>query len=351
MLSSSSASNETGSSLMFTCEPCTSVHETKSILMTDCTSPGATLEQLPVLPGFWRQSSHSRHVRSCIFAGNVSCVGGTNLSQQCAPGYRGPLCNLCEAGYHGGRGLTCQLCKGDPAASIGGVLGISCSVILVFALLLARFKQSAATLFMDVLDNAAHDLHGNVDGHDELGFDTVMSAINSAVTDDLKERFDSLADDDSVDDDNADKDSADDEHDTNGLSDTRVPRWEGAGAQGSPSSRESNHDLDIEELGDTATPPPSPPAALRRHASIKDLEKSRTQALAALKAKSRTNIAHDEGFPTLRGKASSAFFHQVKRVAYLVRIYEMVSSVGVKVRIIISFVQVISKVNVVVSAT
>ena len=103
----------------YSCEACSSVHETKSVAMTDCSSPGATLERMPLQPGYWRQSESARFVRSCVFPGNASCVGGDNVSAQCAEGYRGPLCNLCDDDYYGGRGVACQRCEGDPGIAIG----------------------------------------------------------------------------------------------------------------------------------------------------------------------------------------------------------------------------------------
>eukprot|EP00966_Prymnesium_polylepis_P151097 3490821-Prymnesium_polylepis.1 len=67
------------------CQLCTDVHETATIEMTNCTAPGATLSTLPLLPGYWRQSSTSMIVRACNVeefclggdkAGDASCLEG-----------------------------------------------------------------------------------------------------------------------------------------------------------------------------------------------------------------------------------------------------------------------------------
>eukprot|EP00966_Prymnesium_polylepis_P009642 222499-Prymnesium_polylepis.1 len=60
--------------------------------MTNCSAAGATLDRLPLLPGFWRQSATSMTVRACD--DENSCAGGEEAGDaSCAGGHRGPLCD------------------------------------------------------------------------------------------------------------------------------------------------------------------------------------------------------------------------------------------------------------------
>ena len=88
--------------------------------MTDCSAPGANLERLHVLPSFWRQSTSSRYIRACpmLGDGSTACLGGPNISDQCALGHAGPLCDLCEVGYYGGKGTPCVECGETDEADI-----------------------------------------------------------------------------------------------------------------------------------------------------------------------------------------------------------------------------------------
>jgi hypothetical protein len=86
------------------CRPCSDVHETKTIDMTNCTAAGATLDRIPVLPGFWRQRANSTIVRACDK--KRFCSGGDRPGDaSCAQGHRGPMCdrrwchsNMCACG-------------------------------------------------------------------------------------------------------------------------------------------------------------------------------------------------------------------------------------------------------------
>ena len=69
----------------FQCQQCDDLHETKAISMTNCTEAGVTIERIPVLAGFWRQSPASEIVRACDdksfcrggdVAGDASCLLG-----------------------------------------------------------------------------------------------------------------------------------------------------------------------------------------------------------------------------------------------------------------------------------
>ena len=71
-----------------------------------CVQPGAELATLPAAPGRWRSSKFSTHFRRCPRAD--ACPGGA--SANCARGYAGPLCAVCEDTHAPGLGYTCNIC-------------------------------------------------------------------------------------------------------------------------------------------------------------------------------------------------------------------------------------------------
>ena len=86
-----------------------------------CSDAGATLERLPLLPGFWRVANSSVDVHAC---GRIAaaCLGGTQVGDaSCHPSMQGPLCEVCAKGYHpgGGNGAMCVQCLGDEGLTIG----------------------------------------------------------------------------------------------------------------------------------------------------------------------------------------------------------------------------------------
>ena len=135
----------------FTCLSCADTHTVSSLRMTNCSAPGVTLRALPLLPGYWRQRSEARVVRQC--ASNGACAGGANVREQCSTGHTGPLCDVCEDGYHGGRGSACKLCEGSMLLGIAGpICAVLGAVLLVFCIL--RFKPAALSTVRDVVDSA-----------------------------------------------------------------------------------------------------------------------------------------------------------------------------------------------------
>ena len=94
---------------------------------TACNKADTRLAALPVTPTYWRQGNMSVDVRRCFTA--AACLGGTNVTNQCASGQRGPYCALCADGYFGGSdGELCKQCDGSslltflPAIIIGGIV-------------------------------------------------------------------------------------------------------------------------------------------------------------------------------------------------------------------------------------
>lgn len=71
-----------------TCEQCVVISGAEGV---DCELPGATLASLPIRPGFWRSSSESLVVHSCLHF--AACTGATRVSSSddyCQEGYTGP---------------------------------------------------------------------------------------------------------------------------------------------------------------------------------------------------------------------------------------------------------------------
>jgi len=92
------------------------------------TSFGQTLEDLRLKRGFWRTGSNSTDIRECL--AEEACLGGANSSDYCRPSHRGPLCQLCEAGYSKEMNGLCQPCD---SSSKDTVLTL---VLLLFGLAL-----------------------------------------------------------------------------------------------------------------------------------------------------------------------------------------------------------------------
>ena len=131
------------------CVACRSLHEFEQTEMTDCHLPGQTLETVLVFPGFWRQSAASLLIRKCdhpsACLGTVHSFG--NVSQQCAVGHAGPLCDICADNFYGGRGAPCQRCEGNYALTIGlTIAGMLLALMITFFALLYAKRQAMAML-------------------------------------------------------------------------------------------------------------------------------------------------------------------------------------------------------------
>lgn len=114
---------------------------------SDCPADvrGLTLEELPVLRGYYRTSNRSDDLRRCPDFGNRSgCVGGIGDGEgPCKEWLMGPYCRLCNVStpsrYYNVEQSACLACEGDAAAPImlGGGL---CIAALIIVQLWARFK-------------------------------------------------------------------------------------------------------------------------------------------------------------------------------------------------------------------
>ena len=82
------------------CEQCADIRDTQGV---DCSKPGATQASLPIKAGYWRASSTSLTVHSCLHS--EACKGATVMASSedyCADGYQGPR----EYRYHCEKGVT-----------------------------------------------------------------------------------------------------------------------------------------------------------------------------------------------------------------------------------------------------
>ena len=88
-------------------------------------APAMTLAELPLARGSWRQTNRTASIFKCSMAmdGYTPCLGGTTAGDlgegYCAPGYSGPMCEVCEPTYYFNRAeAQCRVCP-----STGSALG------------------------------------------------------------------------------------------------------------------------------------------------------------------------------------------------------------------------------------
>ncbi|CAM9228038.1 unnamed protein product [Choristocarpus tenellus] len=118
----------------------------------DCSTPGATLNSLPLRDGYWRATTKSLVIRECI--NSDACIGGTFVADSdgyCASGYMGPYCAVCKPGYGRSNGAMCHHCRGRVGVLIQ-VLGVLCFVLFVLSLM-------ATGVFLVGGMEAVHSLH------------------------------------------------------------------------------------------------------------------------------------------------------------------------------------------------
>jgi hypothetical protein len=101
----------------------------------DCTAPGSTFDALLTGEGYWRENNQSTTFYRCLRT--VHCAGGPARvdtgTPECGGHRRGPLCALCEPGYHGkSSDADCLPCATQQASWVGPVL-----IMMLFFLCLA----------------------------------------------------------------------------------------------------------------------------------------------------------------------------------------------------------------------
>jgi len=78
---------------------------------TNCDREGVSLEELPVLPGYWRSGTTSFVIEQCLIAD--ACpqqTNSSNSSQICSAGHQGILCSVCQPDYSMGVLGVCEIC-------------------------------------------------------------------------------------------------------------------------------------------------------------------------------------------------------------------------------------------------
>jgi len=116
----------------WTCEKCPE--------HTICNTPNVTLVRLDVEEGYWRQTDFSSEIRPCD--NTAACLGGTNVSTQCATGHHGPYCDVCMPHYFGGRdGQLCTPC--EKAESIVYYIPHLAVLLLLFGVLVFFVSRCA----------------------------------------------------------------------------------------------------------------------------------------------------------------------------------------------------------------
>jgi hypothetical protein len=88
--------------------------------------------------GYWRQCQTCEIIEECIF--RDSCNGGPNVSDQCASGNTGPLCNVCEDNYSRNAQGGCDKC-GSIGVIVNTILGISFGFILILFVVIYIFRK------------------------------------------------------------------------------------------------------------------------------------------------------------------------------------------------------------------
>ena len=92
----------------------------------------ATLNHLPIEPGFWRTTNVSLEVKRCITPD--ACTGGNETGGYCLPGHSGPYCDVCSSGFAKDVMGICQSCEDN--LSVGSIL---VTVIALFSFLFTIF--------------------------------------------------------------------------------------------------------------------------------------------------------------------------------------------------------------------
>jgi len=88
----------------------------------------ATLEHLPVKPGYWRTTEVSTEVVRCLVS--EACVGSNSTGYYCREGHGGPYCDVCDDGFSKDVLGLCQRCDEMLSAS-----SIVTTILLLFLLI------------------------------------------------------------------------------------------------------------------------------------------------------------------------------------------------------------------------
>ena len=95
----------------------------------------------------------AKFVRVCDYG--EACLGGSNTREQCAKGHHGPLCDLCDDDYHGGRGKPCIQCEGSAAVTIGLPIALFVLAMVVMVAAIYKYKTAAIKSVMKLAETAS----------------------------------------------------------------------------------------------------------------------------------------------------------------------------------------------------
>lgn len=101
--------------------------------------PGGSV--IDVDAGFWRSSSISMNILECPV--EAACLGGKDVSLQCANGHKGPYCSVCKTGYVPDSDGSCVSCENS--AELGTVTGVSFTLLLMFLIAIYYKKKIKQT--------------------------------------------------------------------------------------------------------------------------------------------------------------------------------------------------------------
>jgi len=127
------------------CEPLTySIDPLKPCASCPANAQCISQKQICPIPGFWNNETHQDRIFPCRNDHIERCINNQELGcRNCAPGYTGPLCNVCdfENSYVEGGYLKCGTCS-DPKKSL--MLAILASVVYMLYQLFSIYTFDSA---------------------------------------------------------------------------------------------------------------------------------------------------------------------------------------------------------------
>lgn len=113
---------------------------------TDC--PGGNT--LDMDEGFWRVNEFSSEVLKCPV--QKSCLGGSNVAEQCRSGHTGMYCDVCEEGYVHGADGSCSGCEAESFVVVAVVIPVIAFFVLVlFVVVTIHSERIKAYLSAQIL--------------------------------------------------------------------------------------------------------------------------------------------------------------------------------------------------------
>ena len=143
----------------YSCFPCSSLWEIKGESGTNCTYIGIDIQNIPLLPGYYRERNISRVVRYCELQ-PTGCKGGSDVTDQCVEQQRGPFCGICAIGYFTSGDGLCVQCTGDETLTIALPVGSILTFLFVFIIGYRKFSAWSKRLIMEKLPMGVDVLSG-----------------------------------------------------------------------------------------------------------------------------------------------------------------------------------------------